>query len=82
VLVVNASGQVSYREVSVAAQHGNLRVIAAGLQPGERLVVNGTQRVRPGDSVRAHMVPMTGDTDPGNPNAAPLAQRAAKQANS
>jgi multidrug efflux system membrane fusion protein len=45
-------------------------------------VVNGTQRVRPGDSVRAHMVPMTGDTDPGNPNAAPLAQRAAKQANS
>jgi multidrug efflux system membrane fusion protein len=82
VLVVNASGQVSYREVSVGAQQGNLRVIAAGLQPGDRLVVNGTQRVRPGDSVRAHMVPMTGDTDPSNPNAAPLAQRATKRANS
>jgi multidrug efflux system membrane fusion protein len=54
---------------------GNLRVVKDGLKPGDRIVVNGVQRVRPGDAVRAHMVPMTTDDDP---NSAALAQSRAK----
>ncbi|WP_242539692.1 efflux RND transporter periplasmic adaptor subunit [Trinickia mobilis] len=93
VLTVDASGRVSYREVTLGQQQGNLRVITAGLKPGDRIVVNGMQRVRPGAEVRVHMVPMTDDSDPNaagaNANAsngakaAPLAQRtASKETNS
>ncbi|RKP45277.1 efflux RND transporter periplasmic adaptor subunit [Trinickia fusca] len=67
VLVVDPAGRVGYREVKLGTSHGNLRVISAGLHDGERIVVNGVQRVRPGMTVNAHMVPMTGgdDTAPG-----------------
>ncbi|MBU6488831.1 MAG: efflux RND transporter periplasmic adaptor subunit [Burkholderiales bacterium] len=61
VLVVDKKGAVAYREVKLGALHGNLRVITAGLSAEERIVVNGVQRVRPGQTVRAHMVPMTDD---------------------
>lgn len=66
VLVVDKQGAVAYREVKLGAQHGNLRVITAGLSAGDRIVVNGVQRVRPGQTVRAHMVPMTDDPAGGN----------------
>ena len=71
VFVVDKDNHVVYREVQLGGQQGNLRVVTGGLKSGDRIVVNGTQRVRPGAEVRAHMVPMTGDTDP---NDAPLAQ--------
>lgn len=77
VLVVDQSNHVVYREISVGSMQGNLRVVKGGLQATDRIVVNGIQRVRPGDSVRAHMVPMTTDQDP---NSAPLAQARAKAA--
>jgi multidrug efflux system membrane fusion protein len=71
VFVVDKDSHVAYREVQVGGQQGNLRVVVDGLKPGDRIVVNGTQRVRPGAEVRAHMVPMTGDSDA---NGAPVAQ--------
>ncbi|MEZ0603409.1 efflux RND transporter periplasmic adaptor subunit [Paraburkholderia sp. IW21] len=77
VLVVDQSNHVVYREISVGSMQGNLRVVKGGLQATDRIVVNGIQRVRPGDSVRAHKVPMTTDQDP---NSAPLAQARAKAA--
>lgn len=61
VLVVDGQGHVAYRNVSLGQLHGNLRVITAGLKDGERIVVRGIQRVRPGDAVRARMVAMGGD---------------------
>src|ERR1700761_6978997 len=64
VFVVDKSDQVTYREVQLGAMQGNLRVVKSGLQSGERIVVNGTQRVRPGETVRAHAVPMDGNADP------------------
>ncbi|CAM2195406.1 efflux RND transporter periplasmic adaptor subunit [Paraburkholderia sp. A1RI_3L] len=76
VFVVDSANHVAYREVQLGGQQGNLRVITGGLKKGERIVVNGTQRVRPGEEVRAHMVPMTGD---GDPNSAPLAGTAGAQ---
>jgi len=63
VFVVDKSDQVVYREVSLGAMQGSLRVVKSGLQSGDRIVVNGTQRVRPGETVRAHAVPMSGDDD-------------------
>lgn len=70
VLVVDSQGRVAYREVQLGAEQGNLRVIKAGLSAGDRIVVNGIQRVRPGQTVRAHMVPMTDDpTGGGNASA-------------
>ena len=71
VLVVDQGNHVVYREIAVGGMQGNLRVVKDGLKASDRIVVNGIQRIRPGDMVRAHMVPMTADQDP---NSAPLAQ--------
>jgi membrane fusion protein, multidrug efflux system len=48
VMVVGDDNKVAYREVSLGATVDGLRVVTSGLQPGERIVVNGLQRVRPG----------------------------------
>ncbi len=66
VFVVDHNDQVAYRTVQPGGQQGNLRVIVGGLREGDRVIVNGTQRVRPGEPVRVHMVPMNGAADDGN----------------
>lgn len=58
VLVVGNEGVVAYREVVLGPLHDGLRVISAGLQPGERIVVDGIQRARPNDHINAHDVDM------------------------
>ncbi|CAN7674020.1 efflux RND transporter periplasmic adaptor subunit [Trinickia sp. LjRoot230] len=69
VLAVDAQGRVAYRPVSLGGLHGNLRVITAGLADGDRIVVRGVQRVRPGETVRPHMVAMgSGDEGAGGDN--------------
>ncbi|HEV3106740.1 MAG TPA: efflux RND transporter periplasmic adaptor subunit [Trinickia sp.] len=84
VFVVDGQGHAAYREVALGAAHGNLRVITSGLHQGERIVVNGIQRVRPGDAVGVHLVPMTGGDDEGQSQASesPAASSAAKSTNS
>ncbi|KPC24175.1 RND family efflux transporter MFP subunit [Pseudomonas syringae pv. cilantro] len=52
VLVVTEHDQVEYRRVSPGNLVGALRIIDAGLAPGERVVINGLHRARPGDTVR------------------------------
>jgi multidrug efflux system membrane fusion protein len=61
VLLVDKENKVQYREVKLGDQQRGLRVITGGLQPGERIVVNGIQRVRPGDPVKPNLVQMSGD---------------------
>jgi multidrug efflux system membrane fusion protein len=39
--------------------HEGLRVVKEGLTPGERIVVNGLMRVRPGVTVNPEQVAMT-----------------------
>jgi len=58
VLVVDASGKAVYRQVRTGAGQGGLRVIESGLAAGERIVVNGLQRIRPGDPVQPRAVAM------------------------
>ena len=48
VIVVDKGDVAAYREVTLGASVNGLRIVTAGLQPGERIVVNGVQRVRPG----------------------------------
>src|ERR1044072_2310424 len=48
VLVVGADNKAEYREVTLGAAADTLRVVSSGLKGGERIVVNGLQRIRPG----------------------------------
>jgi multidrug efflux system membrane fusion protein len=58
VLVVGAGNKAEYREVTLGAFANGLRVVLSGLKPGERIVVNGLQRVRPGAVVQPQVVTM------------------------
>lgn len=58
VFVIGDDGKAAWREVSLGAAHDGLRVVTNGLKAGERIVVNGLQRVRPGAVVAAEPVPM------------------------
>lgn len=69
VLVVDEANRTAYREVALGAAHGPLRVVEAGLQAGERIVVNGLQRTRPGQTVAPNPVLMSGAPDPAAPAA-------------
>ncbi len=59
VAVVKADETVDVRAVQVDARVGSLWIIAHGLMPGERVIVEGTDRVRPGQKVRAETSPAT-----------------------
>jgi membrane fusion protein, multidrug efflux system len=58
VLVVDADNKTAYREVTLGASVDGLRIVTNGLKSGERIVVNGLQRVRPGAVVEPQMVSM------------------------
>lgn len=49
--VVDGRNKVAYRRVQVGVLRDGMRVIEEGLDPGERVVVSGLQRVRPGLTV-------------------------------
>ena len=58
VLVVSPENKAEYREVSLGPIVDTLRVVSGGLKGGERIVVNGLQRVRPGAIVAPQLVGM------------------------
>ncbi len=62
VLVAGPDNTLQYRPVALGASIDGLRVIKSGLKPGEVIVVNGLQRVRPGMTIAPQTVPM--ETDP------------------
>ncbi len=59
VMVVDGSDKAEYREISLGASVDGLRVVTGGLKAGERIVVNGLQRVRPGAVIKPELVKMT-----------------------
>jgi RND family efflux transporter MFP subunit len=61
VYVVNEKNEVVSRPVRLGALHDGLREITDGLKPGERVVVNGLQQVRPGLTVEPKLVDMPGE---------------------
>lgn len=78
VMVVGEGNKVEYREVQLGAPVDGLRIVTAGLKAGERIVVNGLQRVRPGAVVEPQDVPMTAKSELANGTAA-QARAGAKQ---
>ena len=58
VMVVGEGNKVAYRQVSLGGTADGLRLVTSGLKPGESIVVNGLQRIRPGVVVAPTQVPM------------------------
>jgi RND family efflux transporter MFP subunit len=58
VYVVDKDNQVVSRPVRPGALHDGLREITDGVKPGERVIVNGLQQVRPGITVEPKLVDM------------------------
>jgi RND family efflux transporter MFP subunit len=59
-LVIDDKNTVVFRPVTLGTAHeGGLRVVRSGLAAGERVVVNGMQRARPGAIVKAEAGEMT-----------------------
>lgn len=58
VYVVNEKNEVVSRPVRLGSLHDGLREITEGLAPGERVIVNGLQQVRPGATVEPKLVDM------------------------
>lgn len=66
--IVTAENKIEYRPVVLGPIAEGLRVVRDGLKPGERIVVGGLQRVRPGAQVMPQLVDMaTGQPVGGEP---------------
>jgi membrane fusion protein (multidrug efflux system) len=52
-LVVDATGHAQIRDVQTQGAIGNQWLIKSGLAPGDRLIVEGLQKVKPGAAVHA-----------------------------
>ncbi len=59
VLVLNAQNQVEYRIVTLGERLNGLRIVQSGLQPQEKIVVNGLQRVMPNMVIQPQLTDMT-----------------------
>ncbi len=58
VYLVDSQNEVVYRAIELGLPQGNLRAVKSGLTGGERVVVNGLQRIRPGVRVQPRDVVM------------------------
>lgn len=56
VLVVGPDGKAQTRAVTADQTKGNKWVIIAGLKPGDKIIVEGLQSVRPGAPVKAQVI--------------------------
>jgi len=74
VLVVNSDGKAEYRPVTLGPIVDGLRVVRGGVKPGEKIVINGLQRVHPGAPVTAQMAEMDADPNAPQPGTAKAAQ--------
>jgi len=71
--VVDNKNEVVFRPIQLGAMHNGLRAISEGLNAGERVIIDGLQRVRPGSVV----APKPGDMR-SRPGEAIAAKAAAK----
>jgi len=77
VYVINADNTVSVRQVSTGPVDGNITAINSGLSAGERVVTDGTDRLR--DGVKVLVAGESGSTTGGAPGGASGQGRAAGQ---
>jgi len=58
VYVVDGDNKVSYRTVKIGRLTDGLRIVQEGLTSGEKVVINGMQRIHPGSVVQPEVVAM------------------------
>jgi membrane fusion protein (multidrug efflux system) len=68
VLIVAADGTVSPRIVQLGAAQGNQWIVTGGLQDGEQVILEGSQKAKPGSKVHA-TVADAGTATPASPTA-------------
>jgi membrane fusion protein (multidrug efflux system) len=56
-LVVNKEGKVELRKLETSRAIGESWLVTSGIAPGDRVIVEGQQRVKPGQSVKAVPTP-------------------------
>ncbi len=71
VYVLDKDNQVVYSRVRLGMLFDGLQAIEDGLKPGDRLIVNGLQRVRPGIKVETDEVDMATLAGPARPQHGP-----------
>jgi membrane fusion protein (multidrug efflux system) len=57
VVVVNAEGKVEARTAKVGPRIGSLWILEEGVKPGEKVIVEGAQKVKDGMTVKATEIP-------------------------
>jgi membrane fusion protein (multidrug efflux system) len=62
-LIVGAEDKVQQRQLTVDRAIGDQWLVSSGLAPGDRVIVEGRQKVRPGTTVR--IVPYKSDSQQG-----------------
>ena len=75
VMVVGDDNKVSMRTLTVRQPYQDFYIVSAGVKPGERVIVEGLQKVRPGLEVKAELKPAS-DAKPAAGSAPPPAQPA------
>jgi multidrug efflux system membrane fusion protein len=58
VMVVGDDDRAAYRAITLGGSVDGLRIVTAGLKSGDRVVVNGLQRVRPGALLKTQVAAM------------------------
>ena len=84
VMVVGEDNKVAMRTLTLRQPFQEFYIVSAGIKPGERVIVEGIQKVRPGLVVKAELKPASAATSapaqptPAPPAAAPPAPPASK----
>jgi membrane fusion protein, multidrug efflux system len=56
--VVGDDNRAAYRAITLGGSVDGLRIVTSGLKSGDRVVVNGLQRVRPGALLKMEIAEM------------------------
>jgi membrane fusion protein, multidrug efflux system len=78
-LIVNADGKVEQRQLVLDRAIGEMWLVTSGLAPGDRVIAEGIQKVRPGVTVKT--VPFGQDAKPGTPALSAAAAQAGTKSN-
>ena len=71
VLVVGEGDKVAQRTVTLREPWQDFYIVSNGLKPGERVIVEGIQKARPGMQVKAEVKSPTAQTPAASPRGAP-----------
>lgn len=69
VFVVDAENKVALRSITLGDRVGQDYIVTDGLKAGERIIVEGIQKARPGDIVNPTEQPVSSETAPGKQGA-------------